>query len=220
MIDFGPTYEPIPSTPVPEGDKAWADPLRAKQSGIVSRARAGDTEALSLLLQQARPLILRWALQRIKDPDDAEDIAQQVLLRATTSIENFRGHSTLSTWLYRITANEVTVFCRKWANRCRSAEVEAPLHELSEGDPWSPETLDREKACRKVRALTKVLPPLQQAAFRLVDVDGLRPCEAAEALGRTQTNLRSSLCRARSRIREIVLESHRELSEEFADGGW
>lgn len=220
MIDFGPLYSPENGTPQAEGELAWADPLRKKQSNLVVKAAAGDTEALVSLLEMARPIILRWALTRIKDTDDAEDITQQVLLRVCAGISSFRSESSLSTWLYRVTANEVAVFCRKTPDRCRTLPIPEWVDGTPTARPWKPEQMDRVKACVLIRNLACALPPLQLETFRLVDLEGLRPCEAAKALGRTQTNIRSSLCRARGRIRELVGHGRQEVMEELAKGSW
>jgi RNA polymerase sigma factor (sigma-70 family) len=80
-----------------------------------------------------------------------------------------------------------------------------------------PERVDRQRAAGAVRDAAETLPPLQQAAFQLVDLDGMKPCEAARELGKTQTTLRSSLCRARKKIRELVEECRRELVTDWME---
>jgi DNA-directed RNA polymerase specialized sigma24 family protein len=77
------------------------------------------------------------------------------------------------------------------------------------------ERIDHERTAGIVKDMAQALPPLQQAIFHLVDVDGFRPCEAARQLGRTQTTIRSGLCRARQKIRELVQRCRAELVEDW-----
>jgi RNA polymerase sigma-70 factor (ECF subfamily) len=183
----------------------------ARTSPVLLDAVRGDPEALATLLKAARTVVHRWALLRTQDPDDAEDITQLVLVKLYSRLPSFRREANLSSWLFRITVNEVSGLCRRQMREAAKANawVESGLCP-STYNP-DPEYLDRAKTARKIRQASVTLPPLQFAAFQLVDLEGLRPCEAAEELGRTQGNIRSSLCRARRRIRELVLEARKEL---------
>ncbi len=203
-------------TSMSDGSLAWATPLLETHSPLISDAVAGDTEALSALLTYARPVVYQWALYKTQDPDDAEDVTQDVLLRVHKGISSFRGQSKLSSWLYRITANESVVLMRKESRRGQSMGLSALDWYGVVSDPSQNERIHNAQTCGLVRNVACALPPLQLAAFRLVDLDGLRPCEAAEVLGRTQTTVRSSLCRARKRIRELVQQARAELSEDHA----
>lgn len=72
---------------------------------LAERARQGDREALEGLAGALRPLVCRWALVITGDPDDAEDVAQRVMMKMVTSIGGFDGRSKVTSWLYRITRN-------------------------------------------------------------------------------------------------------------------
>jgi len=115
--------------------------------------------------------------------------------------------------------NEVVALRRKERHWGRSVSVQ-----YLGGGPGGPIPLETERilhvqACGLVRNVACALPPLQLATFRLVDLDGLRPCEAARALGKTQANIRSSLSRARQRVRELVQEARAELAEDLLSAG-
>ena len=182
-------------------------------------AMDGDRESLSALLEQVRPMVLRWATTKTLDPDDAEDVTQNVLLKVATKIHTFRHDSHLSSWLYRITTNEATGFHRK---RVRETERGKLFAELYAGDPsLQPELLriDEQRAVDAVLRVACTLPQLQLSSFRLIDLDGLRPAEAAGRLGKSQGNIRSSLCRARKKIRYLVLQARSELVEEWVTAG-
>jgi len=185
-------------------------PLRARRSRLITDAASGDRLALSTLLKSARPSVYQWAESRTRDPDDAEDITQVVLLRLVQNLPKFRGDSKLSSWLYRITIHEVSGFLRS-RNRDRTIARSWPGGDQEAvSPPFDPECIDRERTAGMVREAAATLPTLQQEAFRLVDLDGLKPCEAARELGKAQVNIRSSLCRARKKVRELVEECRAE----------
>lgn len=185
--------------------------IQERHSPLISAAAEGNPEALSAVLHAARPIVYQWAVSRTRDLDDAEDVTQLVLLRLYTGLPAFRGESRLSSWLFRVTVNEISGFCRRRAREQAQAhrwsEAQAPIFHQD----TIPDRIDDRRAVGAVCDAASALPPLQQAAFRLVDLNGLKPCEAARELGKTQTTLRSSLCRARRKIRELVEECRREL---------
>ena len=193
-------------------------PARDFDPRLVSGAASGETTALSTLLESVRPTVYQWALHRVRDPDDAEDVTQTVLLRVCKGISTFRGQSKLSSWLFRITANESVGLLRRDARRGSFTALRAVDECMALNEPSEPDRIYASQACCQIRRVARALPPLQLAAFQLVDLDGLKPCEAAEALGRTQANVRSSLCRARKRIRELVRQARRELAENRLSG--
>ena len=185
-------------------------PLKARRSQLISDAANGDRRALSTLLESARPSVYQWAEARTRDPDDAEDITQLVLIRLIQNLPKFRGDSKLSSWLYRITVHEVSGFLRSRKRERTIARSWPGGEEETVSPPFDPECIDRERTAGVVRQVAATLPTLQQEAFRLVDLDGLKPCEAARELGKAQVNIRSSLCRARKKVRELVEECRAE----------
>ncbi len=67
---------------------------------LAERARGGEREALGRLAGALRPLVCRWALVMTGDPDDAEDVAQLVMMKMMASIGGFDGRSKVTSWLY------------------------------------------------------------------------------------------------------------------------
>lgn len=185
--------------------------IREQHSPLIIQAAAGDPEALSALLESARPMVHQWATLRTQDPDDAEDVTQMVLLKLCAGLPAFRGESRLSSWLYRVTMNETSGFCRKRTQERVQARVWMETRHYSFSTNSDSNQVDRQRVAGTIRNVACALPPLQMAAFRLIDLDGMRPCEAARELGKSQANIRSSLCRARKRIRELVPQAQHEL---------
>ena len=173
---------------------------------LAERAGKGEREALGRLAAALRPLICRWALVMTGDPHDAEDVAQQVLMRMMESIEGFDGRSRVTTWVYRITRNASLDHRRRrkrdrrLADKAeRLARAEAPRLQ----DPL--DDIEMERTMRLIRTLLRELPTRQREVFDLVDLQGLEPKEAAELLEMNPNTLRVHLLRARRRMRSEML---------------
>src|SRR4030095_7673642 len=87
---------------------------------LVERARNGDREALELLVLRHQAWIYNIAVRMVFQPQDAEEVTQEVLVKVITRLASFRGESKFRTWLYRIVANHVLNMRR------RAAEAVAP----------------------------------------------------------------------------------------------
>lgn len=85
-----------------------------KDSDIVNELIYGDTElAATVFVRKYQKFVYSTALRYVQDYEDADDIAQDVFIKALESIKKFRGESSLKTWLYRIATNQCTNFARK-----------------------------------------------------------------------------------------------------------
>lgn len=189
--------------------------LQERRSPLIANAVGGDPEALSSLLEIARPVVLQWASTRTRDPDDAEDVTQLVLLRLYSKLSTFRGDSSLSSWLYRVTVNEASGFGRRKSRHQAQADRWKEAGGQDRATEMESDRIDNRRMADVVLEAASDLPYLQQTGFQLIDVGGYRPCEAARELGRTQTTIRSTLCRARKKIRELVEECHKDLAREY-----
>ena len=74
---------------------------------LVAVAREGDRSALEELVRRYQPWVYNVALRMVWDPDDAQDVSQDVMIKLITKLSTFAGASKFSTWVYRITANHV-----------------------------------------------------------------------------------------------------------------
>ena len=173
---------------------------------LAERATKGEREALGRLAGTLRPLICRWALVMTGDPNDAEDVAQQVLMKMMTSMEGFDGRSKVTSWVYRITRNASLDHQRRRKREQRLAEkaewlarAEAPRLD----DPL--DDIEMKRTLRLIRTLLRELPLRQREVFDLVDLQGLEPKEAAELLEMNPNTLRVHLLRARRRMRSEML---------------
>lgn len=179
---------------------------------LAERAGKGEREALGRLAGALRPLICRWALVMTGDPNDAEDVAQRVLMRMLESTEGFDGRSKVTSWVYRITRNASLDHQRSRGRDRRLVEKAERLARAETPRLEDPlDDIDMKRTMRLIRTLLLELPMRQREAFDLVDLQGLTPKEAAELLEMNPTTLRVHLLRARRRMRvEMLARAARE----------
>jgi RNA polymerase sigma-70 factor (ECF subfamily) len=178
--------------------------------------REGDKQAFAEMVQQNSDHIYRLALKMTGNPQDAEDVMQETFIKAYDHVAGFEGRSKLSTWLYRIAANEALMLLRK---RKKSIKHIEEGMETDDGDVLPVQIVDwcclpeRElmssESQDRLREAALTLSDANRAAFLLRDVEGLSTQEAAEALDISQSALKVRLMRARMQLRE-------ELSDYFA----
>ena len=164
--------------------------------------------AFTTLVTRFQPAVFRWALIFARDPDEAEDITQEVFVRTHRQIGNYRSDGPLEAWLYRITRRAATQMRRTRKRRGRLALTPAarPVRDVYTTDPGG--RVDRERAATVIRELFAELPQRQREIFDLVDLQGLSPGEAAERTGIKPVSVRASLFKARRAIRDGLLATH------------
>lgn len=173
---------------------------------LAERATKGEREALGRLAGALRPLICRWALVMTGDPNDAEDVAQQVLMKMMTSMEGFDGRSRVTSWVYRITRNASLDHQRRRKRERRLAEKAEWLARAEPPRPADPlDDIEMKRTMGLIRTLLGELPMRQREIFDLVDLQGLDPKEAAELLEMNPNTVRVHLLRARRRMRGEML---------------
>lgn len=169
---------------------------------LVARAQAGDQAAFEELILLHAPAVYRMLARVLGNPADAEEVAQEALLRAWRGLPNYRAEARFSTWLYRIALNE--------ANRRLAREARRPAVPLQDelvdpraGPPAVAESAELEAQLERCLA---ELPPQYRAAVVLRDVEGLTNDEAAGVLGLGIRNFKSRLHRGRMALRRRLEE--------------
>ena len=182
---------------------------------LVEGVRQGERGALESLAGALRPLVCRWALVMTGDPDDAEDVAQVVLMKTLDSLASFDGRARVTSWVYRITRNASLDRQREKRQAQRLAEKAEWLAETQAPELEDPlDEIEMKRALRLIRTLVTELPLMQREVFDLVDLQGLRPGEAARLLEMNPNTLRVHLLRARRRMRNEMLARPGETGSE------
>lgn len=165
--------------------------LRTADVHLVRAAHAGDLIAFEELARRYETLVYRVALRMLGNPAEAEDAAQEVLIQLWMSLSAFRGESSLSTWLYRVTTNHCLNVLRKrrpteQVDEDVEAVAAAPHHALV--------------AKARFRTLTEAiarLTPEQRVPLVLRELEGLSYDEIADVLETTLAAVKGRLHRAR-----------------------
>ena len=183
---------------------------------LVRRARSGDEDAFAQLVMRHADRVY-GALRRFGlDPDEADEVAQEVFVRAWRGLSRFEERSRFSTWLYRIAFNEAQ---RRLSRRPPPrAEPEPgreddPILALAASPERGPDaqTLDREFEQTLERALGQ-LPAAWRAAVVLRDIENLSTHDAATITGVREAAFKSRLHRGRMQLRTL-LEPYLKLEE-------
>ncbi len=189
--------------------------LEAVVADLVPRAQRGDAGALDELLRRCRATIYRWALVQTGDPAEAEDVAQEVLIRLHHSLGRYGGRSRFTTWLYKVTRNQALNLRRTLQRRLRL--VDAASRAVAASPPQADDPVERIHASRVAelaKALLHNLPPRQREVFALADLEGCEVGEIADRLGMSPITARVHLMRARRALRARILERWPEMAEE------
>jgi len=191
-------------------------------AALLAAAQRGDSEALTGLIERYSPRILRFGMKMCRHEDDAREVLQDTLLAAARSVREFRGQSSLSTWLYTIARS----FCVKHRRRNvgEPANLE-PIHELkAELTPALVDlrTPEGEAASREVAAVLEEaileLDPIYREVLLLRDVEGLSAVEVAQVVGASVDAVKSRLHRARALVRLRLAPLLRSESEARSAG--
>jgi RNA polymerase sigma-70 factor (ECF subfamily) len=186
---------------------------------LLQRARGGDRDAFSALVQPHRNELRVHCYRMLGSVQDAEDALQETLLAAWLGLDGFEQRSSLRTWLYRIATNRCLNMLRSSGRQPVTLSAAPPLPEPTRlGEvPWLqpyPDVLSEELSdqapgpearyeSREAISLAfvtavQLLPPNQRAVLLLRDVLGYRAAETAELLGLTEDAVTSALRRARA----------------------
>ncbi len=181
----------------------------ATDQALLAAARRGDRDALEALLLRYQPRVYRFGMKMCGDQDDAKDILQETLLAMARSVRDFRGASSLSTWLYTIARS----FCIKRRRRSRFAPTEPQSLDTALADegvqvsdprPGPEDTV----ASRQIEAVLAraiaALDPMYREVLILRDIEGLSASEVAEVMGIGVDGVKSRLHRARLAVRKVI----------------
>src|SRR5207237_1195032 len=150
---------------------------------LVRRAQAGDAGARDELLRRCHATVYRWALVHTGDPDDADDVAQEVLVRLYTRLDCYGGRSRFTTWLYQVTRNAAIGLGRRLGSGLRLARNVARQSEVEPATRGDPVQRVQESQVRQiVTELFRALPARQREVFHLTVVEGLAAAQIAVGL--------------------------------------
>jgi RNA polymerase sigma-70 factor (ECF subfamily) len=146
-------------------------------------------------IERHQKMVFRTAWRMLGSAADAEDVTQDVFLKAHARMGDLSGQENPAAWLYRVTVNQ----CLDLIRRRRPVEewVEVPATEAS------PEKrAERQEALDRLARLLLRLPPQERAALILRDLEGLTSREAGQILGVSEETVRTAIFRAKEKLRQ------------------
>jgi RNA polymerase sigma-70 factor (ECF subfamily) len=201
-LSHPPSFDPTSaSTPTPAPKAAAAD-------GAAPGKRAGrrsatpwddDQELVRQILGGSRPHVYRFALKRLRDAGEAEDVTQEVFITVFRALRTFQGDSSLLVWIFGITRNKVNRRFRRPRPRLESIESDA-LDVANEEAPTD-QTVDARRILDRCQyAIEHQLTPLQRRIFHLKHLRRQSIRTIAGSLGKSEDAIKANLYRMRRAI--------------------
>ena len=184
-----------------EETRGRESPLREADREAVLACQGGQREAFDRLVERYQRDVYRLCYRYVNNHDDANDIAQEVFLRAYRAIGRFRGDSSFSTWLYRIAVNACLNF--RAARRPRFQELPDDL--LVDASAGAGERMLEQERSRRVREAVSRLPQKQRATVILKVYHDLTHEEVAGILGSTVGTVKANLFHALGNLRKTLV---------------
>ncbi len=170
---------------------------QSRESRLIQAAVEGDTQAFRLLYEEHLEQVILHVGRLLGPRADVEDAVQEVFVRVHRSLDQYRGDSKFSTWLYRVTRNVAIDHLRR-QKKTVSLDDWRPLR--ATGEDWR--RLEARDQLRGLYAALERLPPEYREAFVLYEVEGCKLREIAELTESPLGTVASRVRRAREQLRE------------------
>ena len=188
-----------------------ADPAELREQELIRRVQAGEKNLCYELVKPYQRRAYPTAFAILRNEADAEDAAQEAILKAFTHIQQFRAEARFSTWLTQITVNEALMRRRK-----AHTEIMEPIGEREDEDgTYTPrdfadwreipsESLERKEIRERLASAVAALTEKYREVFMLRDIQHLSIEETADALGISRASVKTRLLRARLLLRDLL----------------
>jgi RNA polymerase sigma-70 factor (ECF subfamily) len=173
--------------------------LRVDDREAVEACQRGEREAFDHLVERYQRDVYRLCYRYVNDPQDANDMAQDVFLKAYRAIGKFRGESSFSTWLYRIAVNTCLNF-----RSSRRPEGDELSDSLPDGHAGVLDTIVADERARRVREAVTRLPEKQRATLILKIYHELTHEEVAAVVGASVGTVKANLFHALGNLRKML----------------
>lgn len=176
----------------------------ASDQEIVDRILAGDRLAFELLYDTYFQRVYRFALRRLGDSGDAEDVTQEVFLTVVKALSSYQGTSSLLVWIFGITRNKVNRRFRGQRARLESIDEDACSRFVAEQPSTDRAVEARRMLGRCEDVIENDLTPLQRRIFHLKHLRRQSIRAIAVALGKSEDAVKANLYRMRRALSEGV----------------
>lgn len=178
--------------------------MREEDRDVVARMQAGEREALGEVYLQYARRVYAFALRRLRDPDEAEDVCQDVFVEVSRSIRSFQGRSALGTWILGIAHHEVCNRRRRLQRRPLSLEDGAAEPPSSLAAPVDRQVDASRTLARCAEVLGREVGAAQREMFELHLGGAPDMAAIADAVGKSRQAVKISLFRTRRQLHDRV----------------
>jgi RNA polymerase sigma-70 factor (ECF subfamily) len=170
---------------------------------LAQRAAAGDMSAFEQLYRRHNRRVYSLCLRMTNNQSEAEDLAQEAFIQLFRKIGSFRGESAFTTWLHRLTVNQVLMHFRKKSVKLEQTTEEGETPAQIEPGTANPNAMPVVDRLALEKAIAQ-LPPGYRMVFILHDVEGHEHEEIARMLGCSVGTSKSQLHKARMKLRGLL----------------
>ena len=188
-----------PGVPAVPGDIVGLGELG--ETDLVAACLEGRSGAFDLIVERHRRTVYQLCYRFVSNHEDASDLSQDVFLRAYRGLKNFRGQSSLSTWLYRIGVN--VCLNRVSVKTPQTEPIENEQHVDTRSESPSERVLRDERAVR-VRAAVAQLPEKQRAALILRIYHDMSHQEIADVVGSSVGAVKANVFHALQNLKKLI----------------
>lgn len=182
------------------------------EAELIKRVCNGEREAFYELVHPYERMVYATAMSVVKNPADAEEVAQEAVLKAFSGLRNFRGESKFSTWLLQITYNEARMKLKKARshlyesidNQQQSEDEDSWPKDFADWRPIPSELLEQNEVRRAVQGAINSLRPIYREVLVLRDIQHLSIQETTTILGISEASVKTRLHRARMLLRDSL----------------
>jgi len=189
-----------------------------KDRELVEQALAGSQEAFGALVEKYRVKMFNLAYSFTRNREAADDLAQEVFIKAYTALPKFKFQSAFSTWLYRIAVNASKDYLRRESKVSKISLEDSSQGALAQEDATAEldEAREQEKRKKLVHKALESLPEKYRSIIMLRDIQGFPYGEIGEILNISPGTVDSRLHRARKQLRKKVHQLSSRLGGEYA----
>jgi len=177
--------------------------ITASDYDLAQAAAGGDMEAFEALYERHHRRVYSLCLRMLANVTEAEDLTQEVFIQVFRKIGSFRGESAFTTWLHRLTVNQVLMHFRKRGVRLEQTTEEGEMQDVVQIGSERPQSMPVVDRIALDKAIAQ-LPPGYRTVFVLHDVEGYEHEEIAKILGVSVGTSKSQLHKARMKLRNLL----------------
>ena len=186
---------------------------RLSDNYYIEKVLIGETECFAPLLERYSKRVFTLVVRIVGNREDAEELTQDVFLKAFDSLSRYRGKSSFSTWLYRIAYNTAISATRKKVNDYVPVDETVLSDAADESDEMNFEESDEEMRIVYLNRALEQLSPEDRAMITLFYKENKAMEEIAAITGLTETNVKTKMFRIRKKLLVLI-----KCMEEKSDG--